>query len=189
MEQAKIFNHKKYKEFGGIYSVSLSGVVYNTITGNYLNLNMTEDSKQRFVRLCNNGKSISIGINKLILLTYRGEQYKNGLIAISSDGRQTNQALDNLFWGTRQQQALIHVSNPDNFKRISELGQKYGKLNWKNNLVCDGKKLMEWRESNGISKLSEEKIIKIKELYKQKQTVTEIARNLKISRSSVYKYM
>lgn len=69
------------------------------------------------------------------------------------------------------------------------MGQKFGMLNWKRNLITDGKALMEWRKKNGNNFLFSPDLQKqIKDMLANNVSPTIIARTLNIGRSSIYRY-
>lgn len=97
---------------------------------------------------------------------------------VAIDGNQYNHSLDNLKWGTRSEQSMIAMQNPVNFKRVQKMGRKFGKRNWKKNLVTDG----------SSRRHCDSTIKAIRELSGRGINPTEISRRLSISRSSIYRY-
>ncbi len=181
----KEFNHKNYKNFAGKYKVSPDGKIFNK-KGELTYFKMS--SGGRFVRLFKNRKSTSITVAKIVMLTFSPEKYKKNMIVLHIDGNVKNDSLKNLRYGTRKDQALIHVLNPKNWKRISMMGKKYGPANGKKVSHIGKQNLAKWKKENrpGFSK---KKIKKIQKLFMKGKNPTEISRKLKISRSSIYQHI
>ena len=186
--QKLVFNHSKYKHFANKYIISNTGRVYKK-NGEELKYFTKINNNTPFVRLFQFGKDISICVGKLVLLTFNPRGFRENKIAIHLDGLNTNNHINNLTWGTRQEQSIIHMQNPKNFKRISKMGKKYGKANGKINGKKYGKNnLIKYLNLN--SKIFSPKTIsKIKVLLQKGKTPTEISRKLNIGRSSIYRYI
>ena len=180
------FNHKSYKDFADKYTVTSDGSVYGP-KGELKYFRMC--SGGRFVRLFKDGKATSVTVAKLVMLTFRPEGYRKDRIVIHLDGDVTNDSLENLKFGTRREQSLIHVSNPENWKRISSMGRKYGPKNGSAIAHLGIMNLMTWKEFNVRTGHSERTADKIRDLYMNGVTVSEIAKRLKISRSSIYNHI
>jgi hypothetical protein len=115
------------KCFDNRYLVSTTGRVFNKVTGKELKYHPMPNGGV-FVRICG-GKCIvrSISVAKMVLLTYRTSLYKKNKIAIHSDGDVTNDRNDNLFWGTRAEQAEVAMKKKSNFDRVSTMCKNYHK--------------------------------------------------------------
>lgn len=174
----KMFNSRKYKDFAGIYEISLTPTIkiVNKNTNNVL-----KQHDRGFVRLSGNGKCISITVQRMILLTYKPHGYREGYIAITKDGNPSNLSLNNLKWGTRKEQAQIAMSIESRFETIQKIGRKYGTKNWRKNLITDGRFLPN-------KALSKKVVATIKSYLKHGKTPTEISNMLSVSRSTVYHY-
>lgn len=184
----KEFNHKDYKNFAGKYKVSPDGRVF----GNGKELRYFKmSSGGRFVRLFQNGKSTSITVAKIVMLTFKPKRYKKDNIVMHLDGNLQNDSLNNLKFGTRKEQSLIHISNPKNWLRVSLMGKKYGPANGKKVAHLGKYNLAKWRLENNMVGLGHSKktIKKIQKMFRKGKTPTMISRKLKISRSSVYNHI
>jgi hypothetical protein len=180
------FNHKSYKAFADKYTVTGDGRVYGP-KGELKYFRM--ESGGRFVRMFKDGRSVSLTVAKIVMLTFRPERYRKDRIVMHLDGNVLNDSLDNLRFGTRREQSLIHVSKPENWKRISRLGKKYGPKNGKAIAHLGIMNLMTWKEFNGRTGHSEKTADKIRDLYMNGMPVSKIAEKLKISRSSIYNHI
>lgn len=139
----KTFNHphKSFKPYSNKYVVDTNGKVYNKIYNRYLKIHKNPKSNNLFVRLSSGkGVTLSIGINKLMLLTFKGKKYKPGKIAVRINGDAKDISLKNLKWGSRKLQSKIAMKNPVNKNRV----QKWGK-NMEN---LTGKKILSWTEKH-----------------------------------------
>ncbi|MEP7169289.1 MAG: hypothetical protein ABI855_07950 [Bacteroidota bacterium] len=124
----KLFKHQDYKEYSDRYQVSDNGEVVNLFTGNQMTQNINASRGQRFVRLSGGkGNALSIGLAKLMLLTFSPESYFKGAIAIHLDADQSNNSRSNLMWGTRKMQSKISMSNPRYKRRVRLMAKKYHK--------------------------------------------------------------
>lgn len=181
----KDFIHKEYKNFEGKYKVQPDGrVFFNDKEVRYYSKKLSG----KFIRLFKNGYSTSITVAKIVMLTFKPEEYKKGKIVLHLDGNVHNDSLNNLKFGTRKEQSRIHVLNPKNWERISKLGKKYGPKNGKKVGHIGKLNLAKWRVENHIGH-SEKIIHKIQTLFQKGKTVTEISRKLNISRSSIYNHI
>jgi len=180
------FSHKSYKAFANKYTVSSDGRVFGP-KGEVKYFRKPSGGK--FIRLFKNGNSTSITVAKIVMLTFRSDEYKRGSIVIHLDGDVLNDSLQNLKFGTRKEQSLIYVSKPENWKRISKMGKKYGPKNGKAIGHIGKLNLAAWRAKNGIFGHSEKTADKIRDLYMNGKTVSEIAKKLNISRSSIYNHI
>lgn len=104
-----------------------SGNVFRGCTGRKLRLNKPRKGLA-FYRLCYEGKSISITVNKCILLAFKADEYKKGLIAVLVNPDKSAM-LSNLKWGTRRTQSAIAMTKPENYKRVQKMGRTLGKKN------------------------------------------------------------
>lgn len=181
----KVFNHKDYKEFSDKYKVQPDGRIFDK-KGELKYFKMSSGGK--FVRLFQFGKASSITVAKMVMLTFKPKQYKKNKIVLHLDGNVQNDSLNNLRFGTRKEQALIHVLNPENWKRISKMGKKYGPKNGKKVGHIGKLNLAKWKAENHIGH-SEKIINKIQTLFQKGKTPTEISRKLNISRSSIYNHI
>jgi len=181
----KKFNHKNYKSFVDKYIVHANGRVFSKQKElNYFRNN----SGGKFVRLCKDGKSLSINVAKLVMLTFKPKGYSKDKIVLHKNGDIKNDSINNLKFGTRKEQSRIHVSNPKNWNRISKLGKKYGPKNGKAVGHIGAKNLFNWRLKNKIGH-SEKIINRIQTMFMEGKTPSEISNKLKISRSSVYDHI
>ena len=179
----KIFNHKNFKEFSNRYLVYTDGQVFNKETGNFLTIHQNIKSGMKFIRLsAPGGYNLSIGLNKLLLLTYKGNKYKKGKIAIAKDGNCLNISLNNLKWGTRKKQSKIAMKNPIYFKRVQKMGEKFGPSNGSINGVKYGKFNFKTPE------LSQSIKNKIRKMLFNGKTQVEISKKLGVSKSSIYRH-
>lgn len=181
----KIFEHKSYKNFAGKYTVQPDGRIFNRKRElKYFKMS----SGGKFVRLFKDGNSTSITVAKMVMLTYNPTGYKSHKIVLHIDGNVKNDSIKNLRWGTRKEQALLHVMKYKNWKRISDMGKKYGPKNGKLIAHFGIENLKKWRAENKLVH-SESIVNKIQELFMSGKTPTEISIKLKISRSSVYNHI
>lgn len=182
----KKFNHKDYKEFADKYSVQNNGrVFFNKKEIKYFRMS----AGGKFVRLFKNGKSNSITVGKMVMLTFKPSGYRPNKITLHLNGDNGNDAINNLRWGTRQEQSLIHMTNPKNWLRISKMGKKYGHKNGKKIGHIGAKNLAAWKLKQGKLGHSQKTIEKIQTLFMNGTTITEISRKLNISRSSIYNHI
>lgn len=186
MKSRKTFKHPAYKAFAGKYTVYSDGRVFSP-KGEMKYFRM--ESGGRFVRLFKNGKSVSVTVGKLVMLTFRPNGYRKNLIVLHLDGNVLNDSVENLKFGTRKEQSLIHVSKPENWKRISRMGKKYGPENGRAIAHLGIMNLMTWKAFVGRTGHSEKVSEKIRDLYMNGKSVSEIAKKLKISRSSIYNHI
>jgi hypothetical protein len=147
----KLFNHRDYKQYANRYQVSENAEVVNLFTGNRLKQNINASRGQRFVRLSGGkGNVISMGLAKLVLLTFSPESYFKGAIAIHLDADQSNNSRSNLIWGTRKMQSKISMSNPRFARRVRLMAKKYHKREPK---LIDQKKVVRLRLSGLTGRL------------------------------------
>jgi hypothetical protein len=183
----KKFDHPLYKEFRDKYSVTSNGRIFN---GKKELKYFSMSSGGKFVRLFANGKSTSITVGKMILLTFKPETYFEEAIAIHLNGDPTDDSLRNLKFATRHDQSIVHVSKTENWQRISQLGKTYGPENGKKVGKIGAQNLMRWRAEQGSTvRHSPRTIYRIQAMYENGNTPTEIAKKLKISRSSIYNHI
>lgn len=162
-KQYKLIKHPKYKWMLPRY-ISRDGIVI-TPQGKELKIHRAKKkSKAAFVRMCGQKKDVSLTVGQLVLIAWLRNP-KDGEIAVHKEGMEDK--LNNLFWGTRKDQSAIAMKNPENYKRVSKIH-----LN-----------------SSFRSKLSPDKVNKIKRLSKEKVPIKSIAEILKISYSCAYKYL
>ena len=183
----KEFNNNNYKQFAGKYIVQPDGRIFlkNGKELNYFKMS----SGGKFVRINKNAKSTSLTIAKIVLLTFKPRTYRKDKIAIHLDGNVKNNFIKNLKFGTRQEQSIIHVENPKNWKRISKLGKKYGPANGRAMGHIGKLNLAKWKKENNILEHSKKTIEKIHSLYMNGKNPSEISKKLKISRSSIYNHI
>jgi hypothetical protein len=125
--QYKVFDPPLYPDFARKYRVYPNGKVINQLTGEEC-VYPQKPNQQPFIRLFGKGKSLSMQIARLMLLTWSPSGYKPGLIALHKDGNPLNNVLTNLRWGTRADQAAIAMQNPEKYQKIQEMGQKSGPI-------------------------------------------------------------
>lgn len=120
-----MFNHPLFHEYANKYEVDSSGTeIFSFARVARLTIHINKVSKMRFVRIsAANKKSMSIGVAKLILLTFFPREYKKGLIAIHLKGKQDK--LSNLAWGTRTMQSKIQMSDMAHAKRVALMAKKF----------------------------------------------------------------
>ncbi len=182
----KKFNHKDYKEFADKYTVQNNGRVFcNKKELKYFRMS----AGGKFVRLFKDGKCKSITVGKMVMLTFKPSGYSPNKIVLHLNGDNGNDAINNLRWGTRKEQSLIHMTNPKNWLRISKMGKKYGRIYGKKIGHIGAKNLMTWKMSQGILGHPKKIINKIQTLFMKGKSPTEISKKLKISRSSVYNHI
>jgi hypothetical protein len=183
----KKFDHPLYKEFRNKYSVTNNGRIFQ---GKKELKYFRMSSGGKFVRLFCNGKSASVTVAKMVLLSFKPCTYTDKSIAIHLDGDVHNDSIDNLKFGTRQEQSQIHVTKLENWERISQLGKKYGPENGKKVGKIGALNLMKWRAEKGSTLChSPRTIYRIQVMYKNGNTPTEIAKKMRISRSSIYNHI
>lgn len=186
MKKRKPFDHSSYRDFRGKYTVSPDGRVFGP-KGEVKYFTMC--SGGRFVRLFKETKAVSVTVAKMVMLTFRPRGYRKGMIVIHLDGDVMNDSVKNLRFGTRKEQALIHISKPENWERISRMGRKYGPANGRAVGKYGRQNLIAWREKQGLFGHSEKTADRIRELYMSGMPVAHIARKLRISRSSIYNHI
>lgn len=184
----KIFNHADYPDHSGKYEVTTDGEVRRIDYCRKLTIHRGVN-KQSWVRLSGNNINLSMTLAKLMLLTFRPKGYKKGLIAVHVDGNPNNNSISNLVWGTRKMQSQIAMKKLENFKRVSEMGKKYGPLFQDTNFIKDGRYLKIWLKKNNKKVYSKDCIKRIKRLYSDGMNPSDIARYLKISRTSIYNHI
>jgi hypothetical protein len=159
--------------------------------GYFLTIHSTK-TKAPFCRICQNAVCISMNVGKLVLLAFKPNEYKEGLIAIHKDGNAFNNTPNNLFWGTRKQQTEISMQKEGYFKRIQGMGLKYGSINAKkNNLGIIGQEnLKKWLEENkGYKKVEQKEIDIMKSLRQKGVPMKTIAEAFKRNRTHLYKLL
>ena len=155
MKQLMIVN-KQFKPFNEKYWITPKGRVFKN-NGDELQYfkNPKSNSKGKFVRLFGNKKAISVGIAKIVLLTYNSKEYKKGKIAIHKNGNTEDNRIENLFWGSRKDQTEISMRNAIHSKRIMNMAKNFYKTNHKTKKIKD---LL----SNGKTQKQISKILKSK---------------------------
>lgn len=181
----KVFDHKDYKDFAGKYYVQRDGRVF--AKGKEVRY-YRKNAGGKFIRLFNIGKSTTITVAKIVMLTYKPAGYKKDKIVLHLDGNTMNDSIKNLRFGTRQEQSFIHVLNPKNWERISKMGKKYGHINGKKIAHIGKQNLAKWKAENKPGH-PQEIIDRIHSLFEKGTTPSEIATKLNISRSSVYNHI
>lgn len=120
----KIFNHPAFPDFANVYRVSPEGEVQRLDNGNILTIHDSTESSEQFVRMSNKGKTISISLGKLLLLTYFPNGYKDGRIAVKKDVTKGVE-LRNLKWGDRQDVSKIQMQKPEHSSKVSKMARTY----------------------------------------------------------------
>lgn len=132
----KVFDHPKYPQLSNRYEVdSETGEITNLIKNEIVKVHDSYHSRKKFVRLSGEGDTISLTVAKVILLTFKPKPYTKdqSLVAVVKDDDNIN--LNTIFWGTREDQAQLHISKTVNFKRVQKMGRKHGPINFKNHLL------------------------------------------------------
>lgn len=112
--------------FQSLYEVSNLGEVRSAKTKRVLKPG-TQKSGHLNVFLCNNGKRKKRYVHRLVLLAFVGPPLE-GQEALHIDGDATNNQLENLRWGTRQENALdlvTHGTHNNARKDTCPKGHKY----------------------------------------------------------------
>lgn len=132
----RIFNHPKYKLYSGNYLISDDGKVFNLKTNRLLKIHKNKRSKMLFVRLsASKNDDLTIGVGRLVLLTFSPKSYFKNAIAIHCDGKQNNNCRNNLIWGTRKIQTKIQMSNKTHSKRVRMMAKIYHNSIYKDKMV------------------------------------------------------
>lgn len=112
--------------FPSLYEVSSLGEVRNAKTQRVLKPG-TQEYGHQYVMLSNSGKRKKRYIHRLVLLAFVGTPLE-GQEALHIDGDATNNQLENLRWGTRQENALdlvTHGTHNNARKDTCPKGHKY----------------------------------------------------------------
>jgi len=137
------------------YKVSNIGDVYSEKYNKFKKLKPRLNSKgYLYVNLCVKGKYSSKIIHRLVAEHFV-EGYEEGLVVNHKDGNKTNNHYSNLEWCT-----LSENSKHSFFNGLSKLPYTSG-------------------ESNGFSKLKNEDVLKMRELYKNGSSIEDL--NLKFN--------
>lgn len=189
----KIKKFKALKQFKGKYLVSQDGRVFKKKNGKKKEIKQfvaQTSERTRFVRLFKDGKSASVTVGRMVLMTFNPTKRRN-VIAVHIDGNPENVQLGNLKWGTRKMQSKIAMKNPTHKKRVRAMGEKYGPGNGKKNGKLFGKQnLIKWRQENKhISVVTPEMVKEMKRLLKSGVSRANIAKSVGLHRSTIYNYV
>jgi len=189
----KIKKFKALKQFKGKYLVSQDGRVFKKKNGKKKEIKQfvaQTSERTRFVRLFKDGKSASVTVGRMVLMTFNPTTNRKA-IAVHIDGNPENVGLDNLKWGTRKMQSEIAMKNPIHKKRVRSMGKKYGPGNGKKNGKLYGKQnLIKWRKDNKhISVVTPEMVKEMKRLLKNGMSRANIAKSVGLHRSTIYNYV
>lgn len=140
------------------YLISNLGNVKNIKTGLILK-QYAKPKGYKVIRITINGKKQVLSVHRLILFTFKPNEYFSGAIVNHKDSNKLNNSLDNLEWCTYQ----------DNSKH-----------SFKNKL---------WvppiGSNNGYSKLTEEQVLEIRELFLEYKNYSKVARVYNVSMNNI----
>lgn len=147
------------------YIISNYGNLKNIKTNKNLNSGInTEGYKRANLRI--NGVNKACNIHRMLMLTFKPEEYFDGAVVNHKDGNKLNNSLDNLEWCTIQENNIHAYKNGlINYEKLSN--SKIG-------------------EKNHRSKLKENDILEIRRLYSTGQYIhKDLANMYNVSRNQI----
>lgn len=151
--------------FSENYLISNLGNIQNIKNGKFLNAGINSEG-YKSIGLSINKKPKRFNIHRLLMLTFKSNEYFDGAVVNHKDGNKLNNNLDNLEWCTVKENNIhaikIGLKNLEYLKNIKRP-------------ILKG-------ETNGRSKLKEFQIKEIKELYEKGMFHKDIAKIYNVSR-------
>lgn len=156
------------------YRITKDGKVYSLKWGKIKELKPYPSTCNGYqvVNLRENGKRYSRLVHRLILTTFKGK-CPEGMEARHLDGDKENNHVDNLEWGTRQQNLN------DKLEHGTDISQN---PDWHRKFVYENKAR---GSKHGLSKLTEDDVLAIRRLAERRVKQSDIARIFEVAESRI----